>query len=70
MKIVKKRGLEFEQLASYRLRTLGFEPTQEIRKVGDGGIDFEGVLDVIENTSKNHFFNKSKYSLSNHFNLF
>ena len=47
MKIVKKRGLEFEQLALYRLRTLGFEPKQKIRKVGDGGIDFEGVLDVI-----------------------
>ena len=37
---------EFELLVSYLLRTLGFEPTQEIGKVGDGGIDFEGVLDV------------------------
>ena len=25
---------------------MGFEPTQETGKVGDGGIDFEGVLDV------------------------
>ena len=25
---------------------MGFEPTQEIGKVGDGGIDFEGILDV------------------------
>lgn len=37
---------EFEQLVSYVLRTLGFEPTQEIGKVGDRGIDYEGVLDV------------------------
>ena len=37
---------EFELLVSYLLRTLGFEPTQEIGKVGDGGIDFEGILDV------------------------
>ena len=37
---------EFELLVSYLLRTLGFEPTQETGKVGDGGIDFEGVLDV------------------------
>jgi restriction system protein len=37
---------EFEYLVSYLLRTLGFEPSQEIGKVGDGGIDFEGVLDV------------------------
>lgn len=37
---------EFELLVSYLLRTLGFEPTQEVGKVGDGGIDFEGILDV------------------------
>jgi restriction system protein len=37
---------EFELLVSYLLRTMGFEPTQETGKVGDGGIDFEGVLDV------------------------
>jgi restriction system protein len=37
---------EFELLVSYLLRTLGFEPTQETGKVGDGGIDFEGILDV------------------------
>jgi restriction system protein len=37
---------EFEYLVSYLLRTLGFEPSQEIGKVGDGGIDFEGILDV------------------------
>jgi len=36
----------YKYLVSYLLRTLGFEPTQEIGKVGDGGIDFEGILDV------------------------
>jgi restriction system protein len=45
-KILELDATEFEQLVSYLLRTLGFEPTQEIGKVGDGGIDFEGVLDV------------------------
>ncbi len=49
--IIRKRFLEldateFEYLVAYTLRTLGFEPTQEIGKVGDGGIDFEGILDV------------------------
>lgn len=45
-KFLELDATEFEQLVSYVLRTLGFEPTQEIGKVGDGGIDFEGVLDV------------------------
>lgn len=49
--LIRKRFLEldateFEYLVSFLLRTLGFEPTQEIGKVGDGGIDFEGILDV------------------------
>jgi restriction system protein len=49
--IIRRRFLEldateFEYLVAYMLRTLGFEPTQEIGKVGDGGIDFEGILDV------------------------
>ena len=46
LKFLELGATEFEQLVSYLLRTLGFEPTQEIGKVGDGGIDFEGVLDV------------------------
>jgi restriction system protein len=51
LELIRKRFLElesteFEYLVSYMLRTLGFEPTQEIGKVGDGGIDFEGILDV------------------------
>lgn len=49
--LIRRRFLEldateFEYLVSYLLRTLGFQPTQEIGKVGDGGIDFEGILDV------------------------
>ena len=49
--LIRKRLLEldateFEYLVASLLRTLGFEATQEIGKVGDGGIDFEGVLDV------------------------
>jgi len=38
---------EFELLVSYVLGTMGFESTQAIGFVGDGGIDFEGVLDVM-----------------------
>lgn len=45
-KLLELDPTEFELLVSYLLRTLGFEPTQETGKVGDGGIDFEGVLDV------------------------
>lgn len=49
--LIRKRILEldaneFELLVSHVLRTLGFDPKQETGKVGDGGIDFEGVLDV------------------------
>ena len=46
LKFLELGATEFEQLVSYLLRTLGFEPTQETGKVGDGGIDFEGILDV------------------------
>ena len=50
--LIRKRFLEldateFELLVSYVLRTLGFDPRQETGKVGDGGIDFEGVLDIL-----------------------
>lgn len=49
--LIRKRILdldatEFELLVAYVLRTLGFDPKQETGKVGDGGIDFEGILDV------------------------
>jgi restriction system protein len=51
-KVIKDRFLvldayEFEQLVSYVLQTLGFEATQKTGKVGDGGIDFEGKLDMM-----------------------
>jgi restriction system protein len=50
--LIRRRFLEldateFELLVSYVLRSLGFDPRQETGKVGDGGIDFEGVLDVL-----------------------
>ena len=38
---------EFELLVSYVLGTMGFEATQQMGFVGDGGIDFEGVLNVM-----------------------
>lgn len=46
-KFLELDALEFEQLISYVLQTLGFEASQKTGKVGDGGIDYEGVLDVI-----------------------
>ncbi len=45
-KFLELEATEFELLVSYVLRSLGFDPKQETGKVGDGGIDFEGVLDV------------------------
>lgn len=38
---------EFELLVSYVLQSLGFEAKQRQGKTGDGGIDFEGVLNVM-----------------------
>jgi restriction system protein len=38
---------EFELLVSYVLQSLGFEARQRQGKAGDGGIDFEGVLNVM-----------------------
>jgi restriction system protein len=38
---------EFELLVSYVLGTMGFSPTQETGFSGDGGIDFEGTLEVM-----------------------
>lgn len=37
---------EFEQLVAYVLQSIGFEASQKTGKVGDGGIDFEGTLDM------------------------
>lgn len=44
---------EFEQLVAYVLQSIGFEATQKIGKVGDGGIDFEGKLDMMGVASTN-----------------
>ncbi len=49
--LIKRRFLEldpteFELLVAYVLRSLGFEASQQTGKVGDGGIDYEGVLDI------------------------
>ncbi len=38
---------EFEIFVAYILQSLGFEAQQKTGRVGDGGIDFEGVLDVL-----------------------
>jgi restriction system protein len=38
---------EFELLVSYVLQSLGFEAKQRQGKIGDGGIDFEGVLNIM-----------------------
>lgn len=51
-KVIKDRFLqldayEFELLVSYVLQTIGFEATQKTGKVGDGGIDFEGKLEMM-----------------------
>lgn len=55
---------EFEVLVSHLLRTLGFEPSQETGKVGDGGIDFEGELDVMGVASVNLQVQVKRYSKS------
>lgn len=47
-------GFEFEILVSYLLQTIGFEKTEATQGgVGDGGIDFEGVLNVFGVASVN-----------------
>lgn len=46
-KLLELDGFEFETLVSYILRAIGFEPTDEKQGgIGDGGIDFEGILNV------------------------
>lgn len=46
LKLLGLDATEFEYLVAFLLKSLGFEPAQEIGKPGDRGIDFEGVLDV------------------------
>ena len=72
-KLLELDGFEFETFVSYLLQTIGFEKTDEIQGgVGDGGIDFEGILNVYgiasiklqvqvkryENTTKSRIGNK------------
>lgn len=53
-KLLELDGFEFEIFVSYLLRTIGFEKTDEKQGgVGDGGIDFEGVLTVYNIASIN-----------------
>ena len=47
-------GFEFETFVSYLLQTIGFEKTEATQGgIGDGGIDFEGVLNVFGVASVN-----------------
>ncbi|MFX3626066.1 MAG: restriction endonuclease [bacterium] len=45
--LLKLDHTEFEIFVAYILQSLGFEAKQQHGGVGDGGIDFEGVLDVM-----------------------
>jgi restriction system protein len=46
-KLLELDGFEFETFVGYLLRAIGFEPTDGKQGgIGDGGIDFEGILDV------------------------
>jgi len=46
-KFLELEASEFELLVSYVLQTLGFEASQRTGHVGDGNVDYEGVLDVM-----------------------
>lgn len=53
-KLLELDGFEFETFVSYLLRTIGFEKTEEKQGgIGDGGIDFEGILSVYNIASLN-----------------
>lgn len=46
-KFLELDGFEFEIFVSYLLQTIGFEKTDEKQGgIGDGGIDFEGILSI------------------------
>jgi restriction system protein len=46
-KFLALEATEFELLVSYVLQTLGFEASQRTGHVGDGNVDYTGVLDVM-----------------------
>lgn len=52
-KFLQLGATEFETLVSYLLQSLGFEAKQRTGSVGDGGIDFEGELNVMGIASVN-----------------
>jgi restriction system protein len=45
--LLRLSDTEFELFVAYTLQSLGFEAQQMTGRVGDGGIDFEGILDVL-----------------------
>lgn len=61
---LKLDSKEFELLVNYVLRSLGFDATQETGKVGDGGIDFEGQLNVMGVASINLQVQVKRYDTS------
>jgi restriction system protein len=64
-KLLQLDGFEFETLVSYILRAIGFEPTDEKQGgIGDGGIDFEGVLNVFGVASINLQVQVKRYDKS------
>lgn len=46
-RLLKLDAYEFELLVNYVLQSLGFEAKQRHGGVGDGGVDFEGILNVM-----------------------
>lgn len=64
-KLLELDGFEFETFVSYLLRSIGFEPTDEKQGgIGDGGIDFEGILTVFGVASVNLQVQVKRYGKS------
>lgn len=65
-KLLELDGFEFETFVSYLLRTIGFEMTDDKQGgVGDGGIDFEGILTVFNIASINLQVQVKRYTKTN-----
>lgn len=52
LRLLDLDAYEFELLVSYVLQSLGFEARQRQGRTGDGGVDFEGVLNVFGEIAK------------------
>ena len=64
-KLLELDGFEFETFVSYLLQSIGFEMTESKQGgVGDGGIDFEGVLSVYNIASINLQVQVKRYQKS------